>query len=323
METEDGELIVVALGGNAILRSGGSGTFDEQYANAQKMARQLADLAARGCRLAVTHGNGPQVGAALLRHKAGEKTYRVPGLSMDVCVAETQGFMGYVIEHALRSELRRRGLREDVVTVITQVAVSRDDPAFDKPSKPVGPFYTEEEMRNIRLNHPEFKFVEDRQRGGWRRIVPSPEPLAILELDAIRRLVDAGYMVIAAGGGGIPVFLSDGYATKVEVVIDKDLTGQLLATGLGASRFFSLTDVEAAYLHFGTAKQTRLSVLDVELARRYLEEGQFGEGSMAPKVLACVRFIENGGEEAAIAANLQLLEAFEGRAGTHIKPASR
>ena len=317
----DEELIVIALGGNALLRRGEKGTFEEQYANVSRTSRVLADLVERGYKLVITHGNGPQIGATLLRHDAGQRLYDVPSFPMDVCGAETQGFIGYMIQQSLRNELKRRGIGKYVVTVVTRVIVDEDDPAFRNPSKPVGRFYSREEVEELKRLHPEYVFKEDKIRGGWRRVVPSPDPKIIAERYAIKVLVDAGFIVIASGGGGIPIIERGGIlAEGVEAVIDKDLAGQRLATLLGASRFIILTDVDAAYLNYGKPGERRLGYVKVEEMKRYYEEGHFPPGSMGPKVLAAIRFIEEGGKEAVIAELSQLIEALEGGAGTHIVP---
>jgi len=314
------ELIVVALGGNALLRRGQKGTFEEQYRNVKETAKFLADLIQRGYRLAITHGNGPQVGATLLRHDAGEKLYQVPAFPMDVCGAETQGFIGYMIQQALRDELRRRGIDRDVVTIVTRVVVDKDDPAFQNPTKPVGPFYTREQMEELKKIHPEYVFREDKARGGWRRVVPSPDPRYIAESNAIKILAENGVIVIASGGGGIPVVEEDGEMRGVEAVIDKDLAGERLATFLRADKFVILTDIDGVYINFGKPNQRKLTRVKVDELKRYLREGHFAAGSMKPKVEAVIRFIEAGGKEAIIAELSQLLDAVEGDAGTHVYP---
>ena len=314
------ELIVVALGGNALLRRGQKGTFEEQYRNVKETAKFLADLIQRGYRLTITHGNGPQVGATLLRHDAGERLYQVPAFPMDVCGAETQGFIGYMIQQALRDELRRRRIDRDVVTIVTRVVVDKDDPAFQNPTKPVGPFYTREQMEELKKIHPEYVFREDKARGGWRRVVPSPDPRYIAESNAIKILAENGVIVIASGGGGIPVVEEDGEMRGVEAVIDKDLAGERLATFLRADKFVILTDIDGVYINFGKPNQKKLTKVKVDELKRYLREGHFAAGSMKPKVEAVIRFIEAGGKEAIIAELSQLLDAVEGDAGTHVYP---
>uniref|UniRef100_A0A7J3G689 Carbamate kinase n=1 Tax=Caldiarchaeum subterraneum TaxID=311458 RepID=A0A7J3G689_CALS0 len=314
------ELIVVALGGNALLRRGDKGSFEEQYRNVGDAAKYLADIVEAGHRLVITHGNGPQVGATLLRHDAGQKLHSIPAFPMDACGAETQGFIGYIIQQNLRNELKRRGIDKYVITVVTRVIVDKNDPAFSNPTKPIGPFYTKEEMEKIKAEHPEYVFVEDKARGGWRRVVPSPDPKIIAERHAIRKLVDEGFIVVASGGGGIPIVEENGRAYGVEAVIDKDLAGEKLAELIGADRFIILTDVDGAYLNYGKPDQKKLEKVSAAEARRYLEQGHFGSGSMLAKVLACIRFIEAGGKEAVIAELSQFKEALAGSAGTHFTP---
>ncbi|MEN3010134.1 MAG: carbamate kinase [Candidatus Bipolaricaulaceae bacterium] len=308
--------VVVALGGNALLQVGQKGTFEEQMQNVYNAAEQLAGLVLSGkWRLVVTHGNGPQVGNILLQNEAGK--HLVPPMPMDVCGAESQGMIGYMIQQALHNVLARHG-RSDipVVTLVTQVLVDKDDPAFQNPTKPVGPFYTREEA--LRLKEEKgWQVVEDAGRG-WRRVVPSPDPKAIVEREAIRILVENGAIVIASGGGGIPVVKEDGAYRGVEAVIDKDLAGERLAEDVGAQVFLILTDVDRVRLNFRKPNEVALERMTVAEAKRYLAEGHFAKGSMEPKVKACVRFVEAGGERAIIASLNQAAAALDGRAGTQI-----
>lgn len=308
-------LVVIALGGNALLQRTQKGTFDEQYSNVRTTAVRIADLIERGYRIVLTHGNGPQVGATLLRHEAAKNI--VPPFPLDACGAETQGFIGYMIQQALRNELKSRGIDKYVVTVVTRVIVDKNDPAFEHPTKPVGPFYTKQEADQLSQRSPGLTIKEDAGRG-YRRVVPSPDPKIIAERSAIRTLVDAGFVVVSAGGGGIPIIEEGTRAKGVEAVIDKDLAGQRLATLIGADVFVVLTDIDGAYVNFGTPKQEIIREVTTEKMRSYLNEGQFKEGSMAPKVLAAIRFVESGGERAIIAELGKLTEALEGKAGTHV-----
>lgn len=313
----DDQLVIIALGGNAILQRGEKGTFEEQYRNVANTVTRIADLIQRGYKVVITHGNGPQVGATLLRHEAARDI--VPPLPLDVCGAETQGFIGYMIQQALRNELKKRGIDKFVITVITRVIVDKQDPAFENPTKPVGPFYTQSQAEEIMAHHPHLVIKEDAGRG-YRRVVPSPDPQIIAERRAIRALVDAGFVVVACGGGGIPIVEENGHATGVEAVIDKDLAGQRLATLIGATHFVILTDIEGAMIHYGTSQQRLLREIRAgELVALY-QQGHFRPGSMGPKVLAALRFIESGGKEAIIAELNQLLQAMEGKVGTHIMP---
>ncbi|HYC11100.1 MAG TPA: carbamate kinase [Nitrososphaerales archaeon] len=309
------KLVVIALGGNALLQRSQKGTFDDQYANVEKTAKRIADLTERGYKIVLTHGNGPQVGATLLRHEAGKNL--VPPLPLDACGAETQGFIGYMIQQALRNELKSRGIDKYVVTVITRVIVDKNDPAFEHPTKPVGPFYTKQEAEGLSRRIPGLTIKEDAGRG-YRRVVPSPDPKVIAERSAIRTLVDAGFVVVSTGGGGIPIVEEDSHAKGVEAVIDKDLAGQRLATLIHANIFVMLTDVDGAYLNFGAPGQELIREATTGKMQRYLDEGQFKEGSMAPKVQAAIRFVESGGERAIIAELGRLSEALEGKAGTQV-----
>ncbi|MEM1583735.1 MAG: carbamate kinase [Nitrososphaerota archaeon] len=313
-------LMVIALGGNALLRRGQRGTFDEQYENVKQTCKILTDIIEAGYEIVITHGNGPQVGATILRHDAGEKLYNIPAFPMDVCGAETQGFIGYIIQQALTNELRSRGIEKNVVTIVTRVVVDKNDPDFTNPSKPVGPFYSLEEVEKLKKIHPEYIFKEDKARGGWRRVVPSPDPKYIVEGTAIKSLVKSGSVVIASGGGGIPVIEEDGKLKGVEAVIDKDLAGERLATFLGAGKFIILTDVDAVYVDYGKQTQKKISKIKVEELKKLYNEGYFPPGSMGPKVKAAIRFIEAGGGEAIIAELTQLMEAISGKSGTHIYP---
>jgi carbamate kinase len=316
--TVEKKVIVVALGGNALLRRGEKGTSEEQYANVCSTAKHLATLVEDGYDLVVTHGNGPQVGATLLRHDAG-RIHGVPAFPMDACGAETQGFIGYLIQQGLRNELKQRNIDKYIVTIITRCIVDQDDPAFKKPSKPIGPFYKKEEMDKLKQLHPDFVFKEDTASGGWRRIVPSPDPKIIAERFTIKKLVESGFIVVTSGGGGIPIIEENGWhAVGIEAVIDKDLAGERLASLINASKYIMLTDIDAVYLNYGTKNQTRLSSISVDHAKKYMSEGHFAAGSMGPKILAAIRFIESGGDEAIIAELSQLPDANQGRAGTTV-----
>ena len=309
------DIVVVALGGNAILKRGEKGTFEEQYRNVCDTVRPIADLVQNGYRVVVTHGNGPQVGATLLRHEAAKNI--VPPFPLDVCGSETQGFIGYMIQQALRNELKKRGLDKYVITIVTRVIVDVQDEAFKNPTKPVGPFYTREEADKIRSQRPDMVVKEDAGRG-YRRVVPSPDPKVIAERSAIRTLVDNGFVVVACGGGGIPIVEKGNQARGVEAVIDKDLAGQRLATLIGASVFVILTDVDGAYLNYGTPKQALIKQATAQQLDQYMKEGHFKEGSMSPKITAAIRFVQSGGSRAIIAELSRLTEAMQGKSGTQV-----
>jgi len=308
-------LIVIALGGNALLQRGQKGTVEEQFTNVKKTAARVADLIQRGNKIVLTHGNGPQVGATLLRHEAAKSI--VPPFPLDACGAETQGFIGYMVQQALRNELKSRGMEKFVVTVITRVIVDKHDSAFQHPTKPIGPFYSKEEAEKVREQKPELVIKEDAGRG-YRRVVPSPDPKIIAERYAIKALVDAGFVVVACGGGGIPIIEENELAVGVEAVIDKDLAGQRLATLIGANIFVILTDVDGAYVNYGKPNQELIREITSGKLRNYAKEGQFKEGSMGPKVEAAIRFVESGGERAVIASLGSLIEALDNKTGTQV-----
>lgn len=308
-------LIVIALGGNALLQRGQKGTFEEQYENVKETSARIADLIERGYKIVLTHGNGPQVGATLLRHEAAKNI--VPAFPLDACGAETQGFIGYMVQQALRNELKSRGVDKFVMTVITRVIVDKHDMAFQNPTKPIGPFYTKDEADRVRQQKPGIAIKEDAGRG-FRRVVPSPDPKIIAERFAIKALVDAGFVVVSCGGGGIPIIEDDGRAVGVEAVIDKDLAGQRLATLIGANMYVILTDVDGAYIDYGKPTQQMLREITSGKLRNYAEEGQFKEGSMGPKVEAAIRFVESGGERAIIASLGSLVDAIDNRTGTQV-----
>jgi carbamate kinase len=308
--------VVVALGGNAILQRGQKGTFEEQLANVYHTARQLAEMVLSGqWRIVVTHGNGPQVGNILLQQDAAKEV--VPPMPMDACGAQSQGLIGYMIQQSLRNILAEKG-RSDIpiATVVTQVLVDKDDPAFQNPTKPVGPFYSEEEARKLQREKG-WQVVEDAGRG-WRRVVPSPDPKAIVEREAIRMLVENRAIVIASGGGGIPVIEEAGKLKGVEAVIDKDLAGERLAEDVGADVFLILTDVDRVRLNYGKPDERPIDRMTAEEGKRYLAEGHFAKGSMEPKVKAAIRFVEAGGERAVIASLDQAVAALAGEAGTQV-----
>jgi carbamate kinase len=308
------KLVLVAVGGNALIRGSQKGTAQEQFENAVDTAAAVVRLLRAGHRVVLTHGNGPQVGAALTRSElAAAHAYRLP---LDCCVASTQGEVGYVLQYAMWQMLQQEGLKTPVVSLVTQVLVDSNDPAFQKPTKPIGPFYTKDVAARYRDLF-DWTIVEDSSRG-YRRVVPSPEPVEIVELEAIRACVDRGLVVIAAGGGGVPVFNDHDITKGVEAVIDKDHTSAILASQLQADVFAIATDVDRVCLNFGKASQRPLDRLTAEECRQYLQEGQFPAGSMGPKITAALKFLERGGKEAVITNSEHLVDAVEGKAGTHI-----
>ncbi len=311
------EKIVVALGGNAILQPGQKGTASEQRANIAATAGAIVSLVEMGHKVVVTHGNGPQVGSILLQNEAA--TDQVPAMPLDICGAESQGQIGYMIQQALRNELVRRRLPAAVVSVVTQVVVAARDPAFQNPTKPVGPFYPAEKGKTLGTER--GWTMKEVRPGQLRRVVPSPDPLHIVEREEIATLVASGALVIASGGGGVPVVEEpDGTLRGVEAVIDKDLAGQRLAADIGADVFAIFTDVDRVALAYGTPEQKFLDRLTLAEAKSYLAGGHFPPGSMGPKILAVVRFLEAGGKRAVIAAMKDSAAALVGKAGTTLVP---
>jgi carbamate kinase len=316
METNEKETMVIALGGNALSPAHGTASLEEQIAALDRSCRQIARIAQRGTRVVLTHGNGPHVGQLVIQQEQAKDL--VPPLPLDVCGAMTQGQIGYLLQQILAHALRSEGLTVPVATLITQVIVDPGDPAFEEPTKPIGPFYDEQEAFELRQNQ---GYVIRRVGNGpkpYRRVVPSPRPIEIVEEEAIRGLLALGHLVIACGGGGVPIIREDGRLRGVEAVIDKDLASERLATALGAEVLLILTDVERVALHYGTPEQVDLERLSLTEATRHLEAGEFPEGSMGPKIEAAIRFVENGGERAIIASLDEAEEALEGRAGTEV-----
>ncbi|MDD5219794.1 MAG: carbamate kinase [Candidatus Bipolaricaulis sp.] len=310
------KVVVVALGGNAILQPGQRGTFEEQMKNVHTTCEQLAAMVESGkYKIVVTHGNGPQVGNILLQNEVGKEV--AAPMPLYVCGAESQGLIGYMIQQNLTNLFAAKG-RPDipVATIVTQVVVDKADPAFANPTKPVGPFYSAEEAARLKKEKG-YDVKEDAGRG-WRRVVPSPDPVEIFEKVAIRQLVDARTIVIASGGGGIPVVRENGGLKGVDAVIDKDLAGERLAADVKASILMILTDVAQVKLHYRTPQEKSLARMTVAEAKTYAAEGHFAKGSMEPKVRAAIRFIESGGEKAIITSLDKATDALEGKAGTAI-----
>ncbi len=308
--------ILIAVGGNSLIRAGEKGTIAEQLANVQGTAAAIVALLRDGFRMVITHGNGPQVGAALLRSERAAD--QLPGQPLDVCDACTQGEVGYLLQQSLENELTRAGLHVPVVTVLTQVVVSEDDPAMQRPTKPIGPFYSREQAQQ-RQRELGWEIVEDAARG-FRRVVPSPEPIEVVELEAIGDLVRDGTLVIAAGGGGIPVVRHQGMLRGIEAVIDKDRASALLALRLGADVFAILTDEDFVYLDYKRPTQRPLTRVTSAELEAYYRAGYFPPGNMGPKVESVLRFLRGGGSEAVITSYEHLREAVAGRAGTRIVP---
>ena len=294
------KLAVVAFGGNALLQAGQKGTIDDQEKNAYEASKNLLNLLNNNYNIVITHGNGPQVGNILLSDQAGNKVYGLPNMPLDICVAYSQGFIGYIIEQQLRNVLAANDMDRDIITIITQVLVNKDDTAFEKPTKPIGPYYQKEEADKISAESGSV-FVEDKKRGGWRKVVASPRPLVISNKKSIEQLARNGQIVIAVGGGGIPAFYVEPNKLQgIDAVIDKDLASALLAKQIGADKLFILTDVAKVCLNYNTPQEKTIDRMTISSAKKYLAEGQFAEGSMAPKIRAAVDFVENTGKDAII-----------------------
>ena len=308
--------VLIAIGGNSLIRDGERGTIAEQFENSRSTARQIGALVSTGWQVVVTHGNGPQVGFILLRSELVGGDPTIPRLSLDMAVADSQGGLGYIVGNSLVSELARVGHRDRVACLLTQTVVDADDPAFARPAKPIGAFFTVEEAQ-IHRTRDRWVMVEDAGRG-YRRVVPSPYPREIVEWPAVRSLADNGSLVIAAGGGGVPVIVREGRLVGVEAVIDKDFASRLLANLVGAGTLVLLTGVERVAVDFGTPQQRPLDEVDVETLQRYEAEGQFPAGSMGPKVRAAIEFVERGGGRALITSPEGLVDAVAGRAGTQV-----
>lgn len=321
MGNNNSKTFVIALGGNSILRAKEKGTAEEQYANIDRTAEQLLGLLNGENRIVITHGNGPQVGNLLLADEAAKDV--VPPMPLDILGAQTEGFMGYMIQNTLANHLRQAGAPHNITTVITQVIVDEHDPAFQNPSKPIGPFYNSEQAERLRREKG-WNIIEDSARG-YRRVVPSPLPTNIQQARIIKNMLDAGEIVIAVGGGGIPVVRdANRNLSGVEAVIDKDFASAYLAIELDADVLFILTAVEHVYQDFGTPHQKALEELSLAEAKKLLEEGHFGKGSMEPKIRAAIMFLEGVDQnparerEVIITLTETALKALEGKTGTRI-----
>jgi carbamate kinase len=321
MTGRDPNMTVIALGGNAFQTKGDAGTPEDYWRNAYTAARVVVNIVKEGFRVVVTHGNGPQVG--IISEWMDSLKHRIPPQTLDVAGAMSQGWLGYVLSQAIYNTLVEEGLLGRVrgaVAIVNRVAVREDDPAWRNPTKFIGGWYTDESEVEKLTKERGWTFKRD-PRGGWRRVVPSPDPYRNVELEAVRTLLNDGWIVIASGGGGVPVIeRENGKLAGCEAVIDKDLAGEILATNLGAGNFVILTDVDGVYLDFGKEGAKKLGEVTVSELERYYREGYFPPGSMGPKVLACLRFIRNGGMRAAIGHLSEGLEVVRGLKGTQVFP---
>ncbi|MEK7828759.1 MAG: carbamate kinase, partial [Deltaproteobacteria bacterium] len=290
-------ITIVSIGGNTLIRKGEKGAIEEQFEHTERCMTYIARLAAQGFRIAITHGNGPIVGNIVIRNEAAKDI--IPAMPLYICNADSGGGIGFMIQQTLYNQLKQFNIKRSVATVITQVVIDKNDTAFSHPTKPIGPFYTKEEaVKNQKEKG--WTIVEDSNRG-YRRVVPSPKPLKVVEADVIKKLVLDGIIVIAAGGGGVPVAESpDGSLKGMDAVIDKDLATAVLAKEIKAETFIDLTSIDKVYINFGKPNQTGLDKLTLSEARKYLDAGEFAPGSMGPKIEAAIEFLEAGGKEVII-----------------------
>jgi len=308
---------VVALGGNAITRQDEEDTIPNQFRNTTQSLSGVVELIKDGYNLAITHGNGPQVGNVIYRVELARG--KAPYLPIQICVADTEGGMGYMIEQCLRNKLKQEEINREVVTVVTQVIVDKNDPSIKNPTKFIGQFYTKEDAENFAKK--KDRIMKKDSNRGWRRVVPSPIPLEIVEKDSIKVLVENGFIVIATGGGGVPVYLKDdGKLEGIDGVIDKDRASSVLARDIGAELLLILTEVEKVALNYGTPQQKDLDKMTLGEAKRYLKEGHFPEGSMGPKIESAIQFLESGGKEVIITSIPKAYDSVKRKAGTRIVP---
>ncbi len=293
--------IVIALGGNALLRGSQAGTIEEQEQNTKETLKNILYLIEEGHNIVLSHGNGPQVGNILMRNDAGFSTYNIPQMPLDICVADSQGGIGYMIERVLRNELIKANIDKDIVTLVTQTVVNKDDPAFQNPTKRVGKLYSKADAEKL-TKEKQWVFKESpKADDAWRRVVASPRPIDIFNLKTIKNICEQGSIVIASGGGGIPVSIDEnGLVQSQEAVIDKDMASSVLASRINADEFYILTDVPYVYLNYREENQQALEHLTKDEALEYMKQGKFGEGNMAPKIEACLEFIKAGGKKAVI-----------------------
>ncbi|MCH6264104.1 MULTISPECIES: carbamate kinase [Neobacillus] len=312
------KLVIVAIGGNSLVRENGRDSVQDQYEAVCETAVNIADMVAEGLNVVVTHGNGPQVGFGLRRSEIANEVAGMPEVPLVNCGAETQGGIGYQIQQALINEFAKRGMNKKVATVITQVEVNPDDPNFKNPTKPVGSFFTLEQAEEMKREHPDWIFIEDSGRG-YRRVVASPKPINIVEKDAIKTLIEAGFVVVAVGGGGIPVVKTEKSSyVGIDAVIDKDFATSLLAEQVQADTLIITTGVSKVCIHFGQPNQQALENISIEETKQYVAEGHFPPGSMLPKIEASLNFLEKGGSRVIITNPESLKDAIQEKAGTHI-----
>ena len=304
---------VIALGGNALIKEGQEGNIHEQFANTREILKSIVKMIKNGWDVVITHGNGPQVGAILLQNDLSRDV--TPPMPLGICVAESEGLIGYMIQQCLSNALHKANVDRPVVALITQVLVDEDDTSFKNPTKPIGPFYSDKEVKEIE----EEGFQVKEYPEGWRIVVPSPDPKSIVEGEIINKMLDDDIIVIASGGGGMPVIEKEGWGLDgLEAVIDKDLASERLAEAINAELLLILTNVEKVYLNYGTPNQKALENVSLNEILKFYKEGHFPEGNMGPKILAAIRFLESGGKKVIISHVDKGWEAFQGETGTHI-----
>lgn len=314
------KLAVVAIGGNSLIKDEARTSVEDQYEAVCETASHITDMIESGYEVVITHGNGPQVGFSLRRSEIANAAEGMPVVPLVNCGADTQGAIGYQIQQAMDNEFRKRGIRKSAVTVVTQVLVDKDDPAFSRPTKPIGSFFPESRVESVKKEHPDWVMVSDAGRG-YRRVVASPRPQEIVEADAMETLIREGYCLIAVGGGGIPVIRGDdGMLEGKDAVIDKDFATSLLASRIKADVLVISTGVPMVYVNFGKPDQKALDRVTVAELKRYAAEGHFAPGSMLPKIEAVVQFMEKGGSAAIITNPESLGQAVQGKTGTHVHP---
>ena len=305
---------VVALGGNALVKDGQEGNIHEQFANTREVSKHIVRIMEDGWDVVITHGNGPQVGALLLQNDLARDV--TPAMPLGICVAESEGLIGYMIQQCLSNAMKKACVNRSVVTLVTQVLVDEDDPSFSNPTKPIGPIYGDEDVDELRE---EGYQVKRQQEGGWRIVVPSPDPKCIVEGEIIKKMLEDDIVVIASGGGGMPVIEKEGWGLDgLEAVIDKDLASERLAEAIGAEVLLILTNVEKVFLNYKKPDESPLDKVSLKDLKKYYDEGHFPPGSMGPKILAAIRFIESGGKKVIISHVDKGYEALKGETGTHI-----
>ncbi|MCP4351841.1 MAG: carbamate kinase [Desulfobacterales bacterium] len=313
------KLVLIAIGGNSLIKSRDLQTVEDQHQAVRETIRHVAELIEQGYQVLISHGNGPQVGFIMRRSEVARRETGLHLVPLVNVVADTQGSIGYQIQQSLNNELAMKGIAGQCVTVVTQVLVDKDDPGFKNPNKPVGEFFDEEQLAEIRRDYPDWTLVQDAGRG-FRRVVPSPEPLDVVERPVIESLLNSGYYVVAVGGGGMPVVQTDNGLEGLDAVIDKDMASSLLASQLGIGLLIISTAVEQVAVNFGKPDQKSISKMTIAEAEQYIKEGHFAPGSMLPKIQAALRFLKNGGQEVIITDPEFLKEAVTSGKGTHIVP---